>query len=117
MQENNLIPISISLGVSTKSLPIQDFKKIIIDAEENMYQEKLIESDHYRRKMLSTFINNLKPKTWHSTDLCRLCLWFGMVLNLPYSEEELMYLADLHDLGKINMDIDFLSQALSLIHI
>lgn len=111
MQENNLIPISISLGVSTKSLPIQDFKKIIIDAEENMYQEKLIESDHYRRKMLSTFINNLKPKTWHSTDLCRLCLWFGMVLNLPYSEEELMYLADLHDLGKINMDIDFLSQA------
>ena len=84
MQENNLIPISISLGVSTKSLPIQDFQKIIIDAEENMYQEKLIESDHYRRKMLSTFINNLKPKTWHSTDLCRLCLWFGMVLNLPY---------------------------------
>ena len=111
MQENNLIPISISLGVSTKSLPIQDFKKIIIDAEENMYQEKLIESDHYRRKMLSTFINNLQPKPWHSPDLCRLCLWFGMVLNLPYSEEELMYLADLHDLGKINMDIDFLSQA------
>jgi len=37
-----------------------------------------------------------------------------MVLNLPHSEEELMYLADLHDLGKINMDINFLSQTCSL---
>ena len=110
IQENILIPISISLGVSTNSLPNQNFQKIIADAEEKMYQEKLIESDHYRRMMLSTFISSLKPKTWHSTDLCRLCLWFGMVLNLPYSEEELMYLADLHDLGKINMDISFLSQ-------
>lgn len=114
IQENILIPISISLGVSTNSLPTQNVQKIITDAEEKMYQEKLIESDHYRRKMLSTFISNLKPKTWHSADLCRLCLWFGMVLNLPYSEEELMYLTDLHDLGKINMDISFLSQAGSL---
>lgn len=114
IQENILIPISISLGVSTKSLPIQDIQTMVIEAEENMYQEKLIESDHYQCMMLSAFIRNLKPKTWHSPELCRLCLWFGMVLNLPHSEEELMYLADLHDLGKINMDINFLSQTCSL---
>ncbi|NLJ48578.1 MAG: diguanylate cyclase [Candidatus Atribacteria bacterium] len=110
IQENFLIPLSISLGVSTKSVPIQDIQTIVIEADENMYQEKLIESNHYQRMLLSTFISNLKPKTWHSPELCRLCLWFGMVLNLPYSEEELRYLADLHDLGKINMDINFLSQ-------
>ena len=110
IHDENLIPISISLGVSTKSLHVKDIQGIVAEAEEKMYQEKLIESDQYRRTMLFRFINTLKPKTWHSSDLNRLCLWFGMVLNLPYSEEELMYLADLHDLGKINMDMNLLSQ-------
>jgi HD-GYP domain-containing protein (c-di-GMP phosphodiesterase class II) len=103
--------MSISLGVATKTDPTQDISTVVGKAEEKMYEEKLNQTDTYRQMILSSFIGNLKEKTCHSSYLAEMAIWFGKATDLPYSEEDLRFLANLHDLGKINLDHNLLSKS------
>ena len=108
------IPMSISLGVATKTDPTQDLNMVIGKAEEKMYEEKSKQTSAYQRMILSSFIGNLKEKTRHSSYLAEIAIWFGKAVDLPYSEEDLHFLVNLHDLGKINLDHNLLSKSGSL---
>ena len=106
--------MSISLGVATKTDPTQDLNMVIGKSEEKMYEEKSNQIDAYRRMILTSFIENLKEKTHHSSYLAEMAIWFGKAVDLPYSEEDLHFLVNLHDLGKINLDHNLLSKSGSL---
>ena len=100
------IPISISMGCSTKTEPFKDINEVIIEAEEWMYQRKLNES----RSISSTIIASLKRilfeksiETEEHTDRTNaLALQLGRCLNLSENElSELSLLSTLHDIGKV----------------
>ena len=100
------IPISISMGNSTKTVMDKDINEVLLEAEEWMYQRKLIES----RSISSTIITSLKKILFeksieteeHTERTNALALQLGKSLNLPENNlAELSLLSTLHDIGKV----------------
>lgn len=100
------IPISVSMGSSTKTVMDKDINEVILEAEEWMYQRKLIES----RSISSTIITSLKKILFeksieteeHTERTNALALQLGKSLNLPENNlAELSLLSTLHDIGKV----------------
>jgi diguanylate cyclase (GGDEF)-like protein/PAS domain S-box-containing protein len=102
------IPASISIGVSTKTRKAQNIQDIIKEAEDRMYQRKLIEN----KSIQSSIISSLEATLWersheteeHGRRLKELALKLGRVARLAPSElDELALLSALHDIGKIGI--------------
>ena len=100
------IPISISMGCSTKTEAGKNINLVIIEAEERMYQKKLTES----KSILSSIITSLKRILFekgieteeHTNRTNALALQLGRSLNLPEIElAELSLFCTLHDIGKV----------------
>ncbi|MEN6350002.1 MAG: PAS domain S-box protein [Syntrophomonas sp.] len=109
------IDISISLGLAVKNTGSQNIGKIIKDAEDKMYRNKLLAGKSVR----SSFLNSLEKTLWtrsHETEEhCRrmqeMALKLGYVIELPDSEcDNLKLLAALHDIGKIAISSDILEK-------
>ncbi len=104
----NEIPLSISVGVSSK-LPGEDINKAIQEAEDMMYKNKLNESKSSKNLIMKTLLQTLSEKSFETKEhIDRMSLIgkrFGKKLNLPPSElSRLETLTMLHDIGKINID-------------
>ena len=100
------IPLSISLGVSTKNNPDQDTSAIMKQAGDNMVNRKLLES----RNISSSIIQSLERTLWekshetqdHAERLKKMALKLGKAINFPQNKlDELLLLSSLHDIGKI----------------
>lgn len=100
------IPLSISLGASTKNNPDQDTSDIMKQAGDNMLNRKLLES----RSISSSIIQSLERTLWeksnetrnHAERLKKMVLKLGKAINLPQNKlDELSLLSSLHDIGKI----------------
>ncbi|MDO9580858.1 MAG: diguanylate cyclase, partial [Bacteroidales bacterium] len=109
------IPISISMGGSTKTVMDKDINEVILEAEEWMYQRKLIES----RSISSAIITSLKKILFeksieteeHTKRTNTLALQLGKSLNLPENNlAELSLLSTLHDIGKVAIPEEILSK-------
>ncbi len=104
--KNWKIPLSISLGVSTKRKNRQDFTKIIKKAEDNMYRRKLIETKSIINSIISSlekilFEKSIKTEK-HTRRIKEMALKLGKSIKLPKSKmDELSLLATIHDIGKI----------------
>jgi diguanylate cyclase (GGDEF)-like protein/PAS domain S-box-containing protein len=107
------MPVSISLGISTKASPEQDIAYVIKDAEDKMYENK---TDSERRTH-STIISSIKQsliKKEYETEknmkmMENLSLQVGKDLGLSEVElNELTILSALHDIGKITIPEDIL---------
>ncbi|MCX6346794.1 MAG: diguanylate cyclase [Actinobacteria bacterium] len=100
------IPVSISMGGSTKTEIGKDIDAVIIEAEELMYRRKFVES----KSISSSIITSLKRVLFekdieteeHADRTNVLALQLGKSLNLSKNElAELSLSTTLHDIGKV----------------
>jgi len=106
------IPLSISLGIFTKS-PGGDLKKALTEAENKMYKQKLNESKSSKNKIIKTLLQTLSEHGFetkeHIDRMISIGRLFGDRLKLTPSElSKLDTLIMLHDIGKINIDSSIL---------
>lgn len=103
---NNKIPISISLGFSTKVSPDQNMQEIIKKADDYMYKHKLLELKITSKSIISIIERAMFERSdeteKHTIRIRELSLSIGHALGLTESSmKELALLASLHDIGKI----------------
>lgn len=109
-QESSIDPIraSIALGAASKTRYDEDINKVLTEAENIMYRNKLLESKSIRNSIISSLETSLHEKTMetreHAQRMQQLCVQFGKALDLPANEiDRLSLLARLHDIGKIGI--------------
>ncbi len=110
------IPLSISLGTSTKEQSDQDINTVMQSAENNMYSRKLVE----RKSISSSIISALERTLWekshetreHAERIKKLAIKLGNSINLYQNKlDELILLSALHDIGKIAISEDILNKS------
>ncbi|MGM0379761.1 MAG: MASE3 domain-containing protein [Bacillota bacterium] len=103
--EKDEVPVSIGLGVATKTEPEQNINDILKEADNEMYQNKLVESKSTKSKIVQSLLNTLTAKSnetkEHAVRMTKLAVDFGEKLDLSNSQmHRLSLLATLHDIGK-----------------
>ncbi len=107
--------LSVSFGWVTKETVADDFGALFIQAEDNMYHTKLIESTNMKNEtiqlaMRKLFKRNLTEQH-HSERVGILCRKIGKAMNLSESELwELELLGRIHDIGKIGIQHEILGK-------
>ncbi len=100
------IPLNISLGVSTRKKIDEKFPKIIKEAEDHMYRQKLTEA----KSIISTIISSIEKTLFeksiksekHTKKIREMAIQLGKFIGLPSRDiEELSLLATIHDIGKV----------------
>lgn len=109
------IPLSISLGISTKKNPSQDIFSILKEAEDRMQNVKLLESRSIVRSIIYSIENLLAEKSdetkLHTERIRDMSERLGRVTGLSASQmDKLSLLATLHDIGKIAVPQDILKK-------
>lgn len=113
--EKSGLSLSLSLGCACKESVEGDIQGALQQAEENMYQQKLLEGKSYRSAVISTLLATLHEKSdeteAHSKRLEEYCHAMGRKLCLSSRDmDELSLLALLHDIGKVNIPPDILKK-------
>jgi diguanylate cyclase (GGDEF)-like protein len=106
---------SISLGHSTKVNPDQSIDQVIKDAEDYMYQKKLLERNSTHGSIINsiqaTMHESSNDTEEHSERLVKLSIDLGQALGLQDEKLlELDLLSRLHDIGKICIEERILSK-------
>jgi len=100
------IPLTLAIGVAAKTETKQDMKSILVDAESNMYKNKLIEKESLTSSVIFALEQTLYEKSnetkEHTDRIHDLAINLGKAVKLPSSQlDELALLATLHDIGKV----------------
>ncbi|WP_250674828.1 HD domain-containing phosphohydrolase [Paraclostridium ghonii] len=102
------IKVNIALGLTTKIKNEEDFESMLKEAEDIMYQEKLLSKESRRNFIVKSLQktleeNSLKTKE-HISKTVKYASKIGKRLNLGSKKmHELELLAHLHDIGKIGV--------------
>jgi diguanylate cyclase (GGDEF)-like protein/PAS domain S-box-containing protein len=103
------VEISISFGYETKILNTEKIEDILKKADDNMYEEKLLESQSMRWKTINAIVTTLNGKdkfeeqNYHKVS--NLCKSLGVAAGLPKEDiDELKTISLLRDIGKISID-------------
>ena len=112
---DEVIPISIALGVATKENKEQNIDNILKKADDNMYQNKLSESRSSKSNIVQGLLNTLSAKSpetkEHTKRMAELSKKLGNKLKLSNSElNKLSLLATLHDIGKTTISEEILKK-------
>jgi diguanylate cyclase (GGDEF)-like protein/PAS domain S-box-containing protein len=102
------IPISISYGNSIKTSAEESMDKILINAENDMYAQKVLHGQSSRNEAIMTLFNSLIEKyeeeREHSDQVRKYCRHIGYQLKLSSDEiRELELAGMMHDIGKITI--------------
>ena len=100
------LPLSISLGASTKNEDQKNINEVLKEAEDLMYGLKLIEKQSTRSSVIASLEKALEEKDYETEDHMKrmrsFASKFGNKLNFNSSKlKELNLLVSLHDIGKI----------------
>lgn len=103
------IDLSISFGWDTKCEEGQSAQEILRNAEDIMYQKKLLSSTSKRNAIIKSILNTLSVKCpreeEHSIRVSSICESIGYAYNLHMDDiKELTVAGELHDIGKIAID-------------
>ncbi len=106
-QEADIL-LSISLGVATKTDPNVDLPIVLKEAEDIMYETKIVEGKEARRSIAETLGKLLQKKGYetleHNERLKAHAGEFAQALRLPRENlNNLVQAIDLHDIGKIGI--------------
>jgi diguanylate cyclase (GGDEF)-like protein len=107
------IRLSVAFGCATKDSIEQKFSDTIKNAENQMYQNKLMNANSGRSETVSSLLNTMYELNYeveaHEQRLLGIVAQIGQNLNLmPQEIEELKLLAILHDLGKLGISKEIL---------
>jgi diguanylate cyclase (GGDEF)-like protein/PAS domain S-box-containing protein len=113
------VPVSIALGIATKTSETKNLIETLQEAENEMYRQKLTESRSTKSAVVTSLLNTLAAKSFeteeHTRGMQKIAQKIGAKLNLPDSElHRLELLITLHDIGKINISEAILSKKSSL---
>lgn len=100
------MPLSMSLGASTKYDAKKNLEHLIKEAEDNMYKHKLLESRSTQNAIIRSLTSALYEKSMetknHSDRVADLSLRLAKKVGLdPNKMDELILHARLHDIGKV----------------
>jgi diguanylate cyclase (GGDEF)-like protein/PAS domain S-box-containing protein len=100
------LPVSIALGVATKEKAGQDIQSIVMDAESNMYKNKLAQKESLTSSIIFALEQALFEKSSetkeHTDRMHEMAIKLGKSIKLPaHLLDELSLLASLHDIGKV----------------
>lgn len=103
------ISVSLALGSATKEKMSQNIEKIFTQADDSMYQDKLLERENVKNGIAAELLDKLTNKSNESLDhierMNSLAQEFGKRLELADSKlKRLSLLVTLHDIGKITID-------------
>jgi len=103
---NQKIPLSLAIGEATKTESSRDIQSVIMEAENNMYKNKLVEKDSNASSIIFALEQTLYEKSnetkEHTDRIYNLALKLGKASGLLSSQlDELSLLATLHDIGKV----------------
>ena len=109
----NEVQCSMALGFDTKTSIYQDIEKIMVNAESEMYKEKLNLRKSFAQDTISNLIRSLQKKSikekTHSETVAKLCSDMGKAMGLPENEvKKLSEAGYLHDIGKVALDEEIL---------
>ncbi len=98
-------PVSLGIGVATKTNSQEEIEEILKKADNNMYQNKLLTSRNTKSRVVNGLLDNLHQQSdeteEHLGRLKELSHKFGGKLGLSEKEtKRLELLANLHDIGK-----------------
>jgi diguanylate cyclase (GGDEF)-like protein/PAS domain S-box-containing protein len=110
---NQKIPLSISLGAAIKVEANQDIQAIILDAENNMYKNKLVEKESLASSIMFALEQALYEKSKetkeHTDRIKELAVKLGKSVKLHANQlDELSLLSSLHDIGKVAISEEIL---------
>ena len=113
--EGSSLSLSLSLGCACKDSPEPGIQTAMQQAEEYMYQHKLLDGKSYRNAIISTLLATLYERSneteEHSKRLEAYCHAIGRELQLSSKEmDELSLLALLHDIGKVGIHPNILKK-------
>jgi diguanylate cyclase (GGDEF)-like protein/PAS domain S-box-containing protein len=100
------IPLSLSIGIATKIEAGQGLDEIIVEAESNMYKNKLGEKESNASSIIFALEQALYEKSnetmEHAFRIKDLAIKLGKSIKLHSNQlDELSLLASLHDIGKV----------------
>jgi len=109
------VPVSMALGVATKTDMNKSFTNTMREAEDNMYKQKLTESRSAKSTLLRALLKTLSEKSFeteaHTRRMQSIALEIGKALRLSDTElSRLNLLITLHDIGKINISEEILTK-------
>ncbi len=109
------LPLSVSLGVSSKVNVAEEMTELLSEAENAMYKQKLTESRSTRSAVLAALLKTLEEKSFESKEhvygMQNIARQIGNVKGLSDSElSRLDLVITLHDIGKINISEEVLSK-------
>ncbi len=104
----NIMPLSISMGLSTKENEGKNIITLVKEAEDAMQEYKLSEDRSMRSSVVLSLKKALEERDYeteeHANRLAELSLLLGKKIKLEESElNKLRLLAFLHDIGKISI--------------
>ncbi len=107
--EHEGLHLSIAFGSETTQGKNLDISKLLVNAEDAMFRDKILEDISIRSNMIATIIHTLNEKNpreeAHSRRVSELCEKMGEALNLDEKEiRDLRVIGLLHDIGKIAID-------------
>lgn len=106
--EKGLIQPNMALGYAVKTHPYESVGKVLKEAEDRMYKNKLSGGISIRSSLVSSLIKTLEERTLeteeHALRIKSLAVNLGDILGVSGStKDELALLAVLHDIGKIGI--------------
>lgn len=109
------IPISLSLGMETKTRVEENLENILRAAEDDMYKQKIAEGKSTKNNVVNALLKSLETKSLeteeHTRRMGKVALHLGKKLKLPDEElQRLKLLVILHDIGKINIPEEILTK-------
>jgi diguanylate cyclase (GGDEF)-like protein/PAS domain S-box-containing protein len=109
------VPVSMALGVASKTDPKGDLKATLSDAEDNMYRDKLTARHSTKSETFKMLIKILEEKSCeteaHIQGMQNMARLIGNKINLSNTEfDRLNTLINLHDIGNINIDEEILTK-------
>lgn len=101
--------LSVSCGIAVKTKPDQAFAEIFIQAEEQMYHQKLVDRSGFERRLAGHIRGQLQQRDprerERSERIGRMCRQLAILSGHSREEIRLAGLAgQLHDIGKIAID-------------
>lgn len=109
------VPVSMAIGVACKTSSEEPLMKILQEAENLMYKQKLTESRSTKSAVLKALLKTLEAKSFeteaHTRGMQQTARLIGKELSLPDAEmNRLELLITLHDIGKINIAEEILTK-------
>lgn len=103
------LPVSIAFGYATKINPNQSIFKVLQEAEDRMYQNKISDSSTSRNQTIKTMLQSLFNRSpreeAHILNVSDICERFANAMGFDRDQIiELKLAAQLHDIGKIAVE-------------